>query len=137
MAKIQAPKTLRFEDFKPEEKQLIDKLGEVINSFQDDVYRQFNGNIDIENLNRQIVKGLIVRTNASGELIGTPQIKLTTKSIPSGVTVIYAQNTKNPKIYPTSQPHPSFLIGNGLITITNITGLPPSSEYRLNLEIIV
>ncbi len=136
MGKIQPPKTLRFEDFKPEEKDLVLKLSSVINSFNDDVYRQINGNIDFDNMNRQIAVGVVIKTNSAGVVVNLPQIKIKTNTLPKGINVINAENQTNSSIYPISHPFISFTIKNGLITILNVTGLQVSSEYKLNLEII-
>lgn len=133
---IQAPKILRFEDFKPEERELIEKLGDVINKFNDDVYQQFNGNIGFSSLNRQLVKGVVVQINSAGEIANAPQIKIKTRSIPTGLNVIFAENITNSNTYPISHPFISFVIKNDLITFTNITGLQNNSRYKLNIEVI-
>lgn len=55
MPKIQQPKRIRIEDFKEENKDLISKLSDLVVPFMDDVFRVLDGNIDFDNLNRQIV----------------------------------------------------------------------------------
>ena len=139
MGKIQAPKTLRFEDFTSEQKELIQKLGEVVNPFQDDVYRQLNGNIDFDNLNRQIVENVTVKINSSGVLVNAPQIKITVRTRVRGLNVISATNVANSSTYPTTAPFISFTTKGDLLTIVNITGLYDgvnACEYKLNVELI-
>ena len=43
MGKIQIPSKLRVEDFASEDKELIEKIGGVYNSFIDDIYRLVDG----------------------------------------------------------------------------------------------
>lgn len=139
MGKIQAPKTLRFEDFNPDEKELINKLGDVINSFQDDVYRQLNGNIDFDNLNRQIVENVTIKINSSGVLVNAPQLKVTVKTRVRGLNVVSAINSTNSSTYPTNAPFISYTVNGNILTITNVTGLydgVTASEWKLNIEVI-
>lgn len=136
MAKIQPPKPLRFEDFKAEEKELITKISESYNQFNEDVYRQLNGNIDFDNLNRQLAMNVIVRTNSAGQVVNNPQIRIKTKTTPKGLSVVFAENQVNSNIYPVSHPFISYTIKNNLITILNVSGLQANSEYKLNIEVV-
>lgn len=134
MSKIQTPKNLRIEDFKGEEKDLIEKIGFVVNPFMNDVYNALNANIDYDNLKRQLID-VSVRIGTSGGLVNPPQIRLTKVGRPRGIQVLNAINLNNPMTYPTTAPFVSWTNTNDIINLLNVTGLQNGSEYRLTLEI--
>lgn len=136
MGKLQIPTKIRLEDHKPEDRDSIDKIARSVNPFMDDVYRQMNGQIGFENLNR-IIANISVKVGSTGLVLNDPQVRTSElKSKIVGLNVIYAENLTNSSTYPTSSPFVSYLINNGTITIKNITGLPANSEWKLVLEII-
>lgn len=136
MPKIQQPKRIRIEDFKEENKDLISKLSDLVVPFMDDVFRVLDGNIDFDNLNRQIVD-IEVMIDASGKVVNNPQIKTTFKTQKvRGVNVINAVNLVNSSVYPTSLPMVNFTINGNIMTILNIIGLQANSRYKLTLELI-
>lgn len=135
MGKLAIPSTIRLEDYKEEDREMMEKLAGALNPFMEDVYRQLNGNLNTDNLTRQI-GNVDVRMNAAGVVVNQPQIKLRLKARVSGIQVISAQNLTNATTYPTTAPFISYTISGDLVTIKNITGLQASSEYRLVVEII-
>lgn len=136
MSKLQIPSKIRLEDYKQEDRDLAEKIARSVNPFMDDVYRQMNGQLGFENLNR-IIAPVSVKIGSSGEVLNEPQVRTSSlKSKVAGWTVIYAENLTNSNTYPTNTPFLSCSIGNGTITIKNITGLPANSEWKLVLEII-
>lgn len=135
MGKLNIPSTIRLEDYKEEDREMMEKLAGALNPFMEDVYRQLNGNLNTDNLTRQI-GNVDVRMNAAGAVVNQPQIKLRLKARVSGIQVISAQNLTNAATYPTTAPFISYTISGDLVTIKNITGLQASSEYRLVVEII-
>lgn len=136
MSKMQIPKKIRFEDFDADYKDIIEKIGFAFNPFSDEVYQLLNGNLDSTNLNRQILD-IVVQTDASSGLINPPQVKTTVNGKVRGLNVIAAVNQINSGTYPTSAPFVSFTTSGTTLTILNVTGLQPSSQYKLTLELIV
>lgn len=137
MAKIQAPKRIRAEDFASDERSLIGKLGFIVNSFMDDVYNALNNNLDFNNLNRQIVTiGVRMGAGSPVPLLNSPQIKHTLRGKPVGINCIKAQNINSPSTYPENAPYISFTFNENIITVLNVSGLQANSEYSLTLEII-
>lgn len=136
MGKIQIPAKIRVEDFDAEDKDLIEKIGGIYNSFIDDIYRLVDGGLDSYNINRQIVD-IDVQTDAAGALINPPQIKITVNGKVRGLNVIAAVNQINSGTYPISAPFISFNTNTKTLSILNVTGLQPSSQYRLTLELVV
>lgn len=136
MGKLQIPSKIRPEDYKAEDRDAVDKIAGAVNPFMEDVYRQMNGNIGYENLNR-IQATVEVKTGSSGEVLNEPQVRTASlKSKVTGVIVIYAENTTNSTVYPTTNPFISYTIGPQTLTIKNITGLPANSTWKLVVEII-
>lgn len=136
MSKLQIPKKIRVEDFDSEYKELIEKVGFAFNPFSDEVYQALNGGLDSTNLNRQI-SDVEVKIDGAGKVMGTPQIKITTNGKIRGINVINAVNQVNSGIYPLSAPYVSFSATGTTLTINNISGLQPNSQYKLTLEMIV
>jgi hypothetical protein len=134
--KIQAPKDIRIEDFKPEEKVLIEKLSASINTFHNEVYRTLNGRVDFINMNRQIVDNILININASGVLMSPPKINHSLVGKVKGVVVVSARNQTSPTVYPTSAPFVTWGISDNMVTILNITGLQNNSKYSISVELM-
>lgn len=135
MSKMQTPKTLRAEDFKSEERTLIDKVAYVINPTFEEIYRILTNGVDFDNLNRQIID-VNVLIGVTGLVQNSPQLKTTINGKVKGLNVINAINLNNPSIYPIQAPFVSFTTNGSILTILNVSGLPVSSQFRLTLEII-
>lgn len=136
MGKIQTPTRIRIEDFSEENRELIQKIAFIYNSFSDGVYQTLSGGVDFENLNRQVLD-ITINIDASGKVVNNPQIKSTLKTVKViGINVLNAINQVNSNIYPISSPFVSFTINNNIVTILNVTGLQPGSQYSLTLELI-
>jgi len=132
--KIAAPKRLRAEDFGSDDRDLINRLAYVINTFFDDVNKALSKNIDFTNLNRELIT-LSVKIDGSGLVMNKPQVKTSITGKPAGFNVLKASRTDTVG-FPTSAPFVSFDFNGDIITITNITGLQANSEYNLTLELI-
>lgn len=135
MGKIQAPKEICREDFGPEYQELVEKLSSI-NTFQGDVYTVLNGGIDYTNMNRQLVENVIVNIDSLGKVVNSPQIRHRLKGQIKGLIVVSAINQKNLQSYPTSTPFITYTLDTNLIKIVNVTGLPASSQWALNVEIM-
>ena len=135
MGKIELPKKIRTEDFKSEDSDLIGKIGFVYNSFVDQVFQILDGNLDYDNLKRQIVT-LEVTADSSGKIINPPSIKYNLNSKLKGINVLNAINLVNTNTYPTSHPFVSWSLNGSLVMVLNISGLQASSQYRLTVELI-
>jgi len=133
--KIKNPYRIRVEDFSSDFKEVAEKLA-GINDFLDDIMNLVNnGKIDFENLNRQKAQ-FDVNTDASGNIISIPQIKLGLKSKPYGLNVVRVDNLFDPSTLPTHLPYLSFSFSESILSINKIAGLTPNAKYRIYLEII-
>lgn len=135
MGKIQVPKKIRTEDFKPEQQELADKLGFVYNDNADLTYQTLSKGIDYENLKRQLVT-FVVNMDKNGKVAQSPEIKLNLVGRVLGVQVLNAVNINNVNIFPTGAPFVSWTVNSNILRILNITGLQASSQYQLTLDIV-
>jgi hypothetical protein len=140
MGKIEAPKRVRAEDFDKEDRNLVGKLGGIINDFQENVYQTLSNNIDFSNLAQSIVDVEVRRdSNASpGVTLQTiPQVKTNLNRKVRGVICISATNLSDLSVVPTSQPFVTFgITGTNIISIEKVSGLQPDSIYSLRLLLI-
>lgn len=128
--KIQGFKKIVKEDFPKDEQDLVEKLGTVFNTFQEQVYQAFNNNIDIaDNLNAQYVI-FKTKVNAIGVPTGNSQIKYTLKTRPKGTQVIRATNLTDKGLL-TGAPFADISLSGDVITVNQITGLLANKEYEI------
>lgn len=135
MARIQIPKKIRSEDFKPEQQEVATKIAECFNDFADGTYQTFTKGIDYENLRRQLTT-LVVNIDKNGRVSQNPEIKLNLIGKVIGVQVMNAVNINDVSIYPTTAPFVSWTVNSNILRILNITGLQANSQYQLTLDII-
>lgn len=133
MSRIDNIQRIIVEDFPPEDRAVASRIAEYYNYFAEQVTETINGNIDYDNLNKEL-KVVDVIADSSG----TPILETRFQADVGlrGLTVIRAQNQDNPSIYPSGYPFISFTPdGTGIYTINNITGLPANNKFRLTLEL--
>lgn len=135
MSKIEIPSKIRAENFKEEDRPVVSGIGAIYNQFVDQIYFLLNGNIDFENLNRQLVT-VSIAMDSTNKVINSPSVKFDLRSKIQGVSCVKAQCLNNPLLYPSSTPFISFNINGSSIVITNITGLQANSQWNLTLELI-
>lgn len=136
MAKIEIPSKIRAENFGEENRAVASGIGAVYNQFVDQLYFLLQGNIDFENLNRQLAD-VTVTINGAGKIINPPAIRPTlrskTRAIYCGKAICLTDN----QTFPLTAPFVSFEIANNnTLLITNVTGLQPNTQYLLTLELV-
>jgi len=137
VAKFNAPKRIRIEDFDEEFQELVGTLGFDINDFLERLFVVLNnGQLGFDNINRR-VETVRVELDGSGDLVSQQKIRGKLNGKVLGLEVIKADNVDDPdNTFPTSAPWISWTYNNDIITITKITGLQASSKYDLVLELI-
>jgi len=136
MARLPSPKRLRSEDFDAEQKSLIERLGFIINDFNESVFQAFNNAITFSNMNQQMINVTLKVTST-----GIPQLQTQFKYLLSsgrleGVICIKATNNDTASNIPTGTPWVTFNYSGGIGEILNVTGLEPDDEYTLKLLLI-
>lgn len=123
------------EDFAPEDRQMIARLGGVLNYFMRQITEILNENVDFDNLTWDLIT-----VNVTVDANGVPN--QTTKfssdvQVPRGLTVIKATNLTNTVTYPDNAPFVSFTPeGSGISKINHVTGLQADNTYQLVLMVI-
>lgn len=131
--KPELPKRIRTEDYESDERTMVGKLSESLTPFMDSVYRVLDGGIDYDNLNQQLVD-IVVLIDSTGKVINPPKVKVSIRGrVRSGI-VVNSYNMKNPNVYPTSAPFINFVHSDDIVSILNVGGLQPNSQYRLTIQ---
>jgi hypothetical protein len=123
------------EDFAPEDREMISRLGGVLNYFMRQMVEILSENVDFDNLAWELTT-IEVTVDADG--IPTELTRFRADKIsPRGVIIINAINQTNPTGYVTATPFvTSTPVGNGIIRINHVAGLNPDEKYRLTAIVI-
>lgn len=121
------------EEYPEDQRELISKLGVILNQFMQQTIDALNKKLNNQNLNRSI-KSLTTKT-----IGGVPQglilIKPDVNGSVLGMNVIDCVNNTD-GLAPTGGIFISRTLFKGLIKVTNITGLQDNKEYTITVEII-
>jgi len=131
---IDSVKRIKVDEFKDEDKEVAERIGNIYNFFAEQVTNVLNGNLDELNLGRPIIT-LNITTDSTGAPIRQTRFSASTGL--RGTKVIRAVNTTNRINYLQSSPFISFTSqGTGVYTVDNVTGLNVGEEYQLTLELV-
>lgn len=135
MPKLSDIRRIIPEDFKDDERDLVEKISGSYNDFADEVYQTMNGQLDFDNLARS--KSTIdITFTSSGVPTGSVNIA-TNLTYVSMVLIGRIQNVTNPTLRLTIPPFISWTyVGNGIVKIDYGLGFVAGNKYRLTLEII-
>ena len=133
MPKIDTVKRISTDEFRPEDREVAERIGNIYNYFAEQVTNVLNGNVDSTNTGRPIIT-LDVTVASNGNPVQTTQFSSKVGLL--GTDVINVVNTTNRANYLQSKPFISYTAqGTGLYTIDNITGLNSGESYRLTIEL--
>lgn len=135
MARLNNVRRIIVEDYPTESRETVEKLAEILNDFMTEINGVLNGNIDFDNLKRQLLY-YEVTVNSSLIPIGNDKLKTGLSSV-NAIIVGNVQNLTNTNSYPTTAVQVFYSNqGSGLVQINRIVGLTSGNKYRLTLEII-
>ena len=133
MPSIDTVKRIIADEFKAEDREVAERIGNIYNYFAEQVTNVLNGNVDYENLKQNIMQ-LTVSVNSAGNHVKKTQFSANIGL--RGTSVVNALNLVNSANYLNGQPFITWSTnGAGIYTINNITGLRPNEEYRLTIEL--
>lgn len=135
MSRIENERRIIKEEFKKEDRDTIDKLAFILNSFMRQVVDTINGKIDFNNLNQE-VKSFSVTVDSNGTPISDLVIKYNLLNKIQGIKCINATNLTSSSTYVTGTPFLSYTPGEGNVTVNNITGLQANNKYYITLILI-
>ena len=133
MSKMDSVKRVRVEDFPKDSRETIQALAPILNSFMEQVVNIFDGNVDYENLRKDLVTVDVTTIDGVPTELTRVKFDLTGKAV--GTDVIRAQNLSNTGEFPIAQPFITFVTTGNLMTIRHISGLQNNVKYRLTVEI--
>lgn len=130
--KINNVTQIRADDFEQDYKQMAEQLGNILNPFMQQVVELSDGRIDFDNRVENYVE-VTMTVDSTGKPILNNKIN-TGKTYVRGLQVIRAFGSDNANIGATAQPFISYrALANGLIEVSNISGLPANTKMRLNI----
>ena len=136
MGRIQAPKTIRAEDFPQDAQETVTKLAFVLNNYLTEIFSLVNGNIDFFNL-AQSLRTITVTTGAGGVVTTLPvRVSSELNRRVAGVICVSARNPLDPSVFVNNTPFVTFSSEPGQLVIQNISGLPANSQIQLTLVLI-
>lgn len=134
MAKLPGYKRLYSSDFDPEQKELIDSLGNAINPAIDAINDSLNKRLNFrDNISATIVE-ISITVDANGTPTRATSFKLDGRQTTlEGVMVIDASGTTDPTLLPNSGVFVSATKSENTIIIKNVKGLQPNQAYTLKI----
>ena len=117
------------EDYPAEAQEVISKLGASINPFADQVMQAFDGNIDFDNLNQEVVF-FDVEVDTNGVPKTQIEIKSNLKTKVRGYNIIRIDMI-NHNTFPSGMPLIFFRASSDIVVIEYIKGLPANKRYRI------
>lgn len=126
-------KRLVAEDFSRQDQQLVSKIGGILNPALEAITAALNRGMSLDDLNVQ-TKQLTVQVDAGGYPINEASFRSTLSTRANSIVVGRAQNTSS-NAGLISAPFVSFDENNGLLTITQVLGLPANTKWLLTLVV--
>lgn len=123
-----------IEDFKKEDRAVVEKLAVILNPFMDDVVTLTQGNIDYDNLARSKVT-VDLTVDATGTVIGVTQINTQLQSY-SGNKIINVQSLVGSSNVISAPYLDCTYQGNGIVKINKMYGLVVGKKTRVTFEFI-
>lgn len=137
MAQLQSFKRIIIEDFEAEDRNLVNKLANSINGFADEVLSALNKNLTVgDNLNINY-KSINIMVDSNGRPLTTTTFQTGVSGLSMGLTVIKVVNrTTGSTATPSGTPFITYSENNGIITVVNITHLPPNVLFSVQILIL-
>lgn len=132
MSRIPDLKRIVKEDFKAEDRDLVEKLAFPINSFHEQVRSALSGNLDFTNLNQEI-KTLNFTTNTQGQPLNRISFTSELNGRVQGIIVVRTLITSDNTSIPMTLPIVSWTQNEKTVNITGIGGLLPETGYSLTI----
>lgn len=137
MAKVPRRFQIDDSDVAAENQDVLMKIATLMNPFVEDTVSAFDGRLDIYNLNMQM-STVSVRVDSNGVPIQGETIRsqLIDGKRVNGIICVRAVNDNNPSRFASGTPFVSFIQSGDIITLQNVTNLPPNETFLLTLLII-
>lgn len=132
--KLSTFKRLDKQDFDEQFKDLIDKLGFVLNNDIQSLYDALNGKLSLTDNFLCTIKEVPIVVDSNGIPKNAAQFQIDKPNMRIlGCQVVNAINTRNSNTYPTGAPFINYTATTQLVTIDHVTGLQPDENYLLTV----
>lgn len=121
---------IQKENFGKDDQDLVESLASSLNPFMEQTKQAFDGRIDFNNLNQELIT-FTVTVDSSGIPKTGVQWKSKLLSSIAGCAVI--STISSPTVYPTGAPYLTFLQNGDIVTVQHITGLPADVKYKVTV----
>jgi hypothetical protein len=135
--KLPALRRLVKEDFEQQYKELVGKIGQVVNSATENISLALNKNLTFaDNMSCSIVN-ITISVDSSGNPINSTSFPSNLSSKTNHLWITRAVCSTNPSTYVTGAPFVSWVDNNGQVTINNITGLPANTSFNITMIVAI
>lgn len=135
MGRVPDIKRIQVENFDKDDQAVAEKLAYPLNSFMEQTQAVLKGNVDFQNLNRELLT-LDVLVGADGKPVVITKVKSALRTKVAGLNCIRANNSTDSTLFVVGAPFVTFTQTNDILTILHVTGLQANNKYRLILESI-
>lgn len=130
--KLPSYRRIITQDFKEEDRELVEQIGSNINDAFNSVYAVLQKRVSFADNIASTVRTIDITVDSTGKPTQATSFKLdVTNTSVLGVIVLSALNLTNSAVYPTAMPFISYTQNGDIIYINNITGLQARNQYRL------
>jgi len=133
MPKLSSYRRIITNDFKKEEKKLIEQLASPINDSFNELYFATNGRLSLRENVFCTVKDVDITVDAAGIPVSNVSFGLDRQGNILGCTVLSAINQTNTAVYPAGAPFISFVQNGNSIIVNHITGLQAGYRYTVRI----
>lgn len=133
--KLQGFKRLLKTDFKQDDQDLVDQLGNSLNTGIELLYQALNKRLTVSENLQATERDITLAVDASGKPRADTFATVDFGSQARNVFVGKADNLSFPGTYPLSAPFVSWTNTTSGIQVVNVTGLQPAHNYRIRLVI--
>lgn len=133
--KLSSFKRLDKQNFDDQFKDLIDKLGFVLNNDIQGIYDALNGKLSLGDNILCTIKDVPIVVDENGIPKNSAQFQIDKSNMKViGCEVMKAVNITDSNVFPLGAPFISFTPGTQMVTIDHVTGLQPNQNYVLTVK---
>jgi|GEM_PF-1876691 hypothetical protein len=133
MPRLSSYKRIVTNDYKEEDRELVDQLSGSVNDSFNALYFAVNGRLSLSENIFCTVKDVEVTVNSSGVPTFTTSFGLNSSYLVIGCQVIKVDNLTNSSSYPTGQPFITFVQNGNSVIINHISNLQPNNRYLVRI----
>lgn len=135
--KLPALKRLIKEDFQQKDKELVGKIGQVMNPATENISLALNNNLTFSDNIACAVVTIPITVDANGIPTNPTSFPVSLNARANHIFVTRALNANNSGVYVTAAPFVDWVENGGQITVNHVTGLPANSTFNLTMIVAI